>query len=208
MAKPKANWSQFRSGGEAYPLQRSRGDGDDDAEAAVVAMFREKEDRRDNGDGVTLSRERQEMRGMLGAIAAWSEVADVCTNVRIWKQLRNTESFEGKRLLSHMYTYINLSEREKGTEKEGEEERLSPRVAMSGHTRPLSPPKPKPFRYRKFLNFCLIIIKKMLEYCTCTGQGRKLTAEPVSGEVDERKACTTSCERTKGPSSYNHKYHV
>lgn len=40
MAKPKANWSQFRSGGEAYPLQRSRGDGDDDAEAAVVAMVR------------------------------------------------------------------------------------------------------------------------------------------------------------------------
>lgn len=40
MAKPKADWSQFRSGGEAYPLQRSRGDGDDDAEAAVVAMAR------------------------------------------------------------------------------------------------------------------------------------------------------------------------
>jgi hypothetical protein len=40
MAKPKADWSQFRSGGEAYPLQRSRGDGDDDAEAAVVAMER------------------------------------------------------------------------------------------------------------------------------------------------------------------------
>ena len=40
MAKPKANWSQFRSRGEAYPLQRSRGDGDDDAEAAVVAMVR------------------------------------------------------------------------------------------------------------------------------------------------------------------------
>jgi len=40
MAKPKADWSQFRSGGEAYPLQRSRGDGDDDAEAAAVAMER------------------------------------------------------------------------------------------------------------------------------------------------------------------------
>lgn len=40
MAKPKADWSQFRSEGEAYPLQRSRGDGDDDAEAAVVAMER------------------------------------------------------------------------------------------------------------------------------------------------------------------------
>jgi len=40
MAKPKADWSQFRCGGEAYPLQRSRGDGDDDAEAAVVAMER------------------------------------------------------------------------------------------------------------------------------------------------------------------------
>lgn len=40
MAKPKADWSQFRSGGEAYPLQRSRGDGDDDAEAAVVATVR------------------------------------------------------------------------------------------------------------------------------------------------------------------------
>ncbi|KYQ57646.1 hypothetical protein ALC60_03608, partial [Trachymyrmex zeteki] len=95
--------------------------------------FHEKEDRCDNGGGVTLSRERQEMRGMLGAIAAWSEVADV----------------------------------------------------------------------RICLNLCLII-KKMLEYCI-SGQGRKLTAESVSGEVDERKACT---ERTKGSSSYNHKYHV
>lgn len=40
IAKPKADWSQFRSGGEAYPLQRSRGDGDDDAEAAVVVTAR------------------------------------------------------------------------------------------------------------------------------------------------------------------------
>ncbi|KYN20990.1 hypothetical protein ALC57_06898, partial [Trachymyrmex cornetzi] len=151
--------------------------------------------RRDSGDGVTLSRERQEMRGMLGAIAAWSEVAD---------QLRNTESFKGKRLLSHIYTHINLSEREKGTEKEGEEERLSPRVAMSGHTRPLSPPKPKPFRYTGCFGNCGAIAKKIIPYVKA-GQGRKLTAEPVSGEVDERKACT---ERTKGPSSYNHKYHV
>lgn len=32
----------------------------------------------------TLSRERQEMRGMLGAIAVWPEVADVCTYVRTY----------------------------------------------------------------------------------------------------------------------------
>ncbi|KYN00352.1 hypothetical protein ALC62_08843, partial [Cyphomyrmex costatus] len=157
--------------------------------------FREREDRCGGGDDT--SRERQEMRGMLGAIAAWPEVADVPPE-------KHTESFEGKRLFSHIYTHVNPSEREKGTEKEGEEERLSPRVVMSGHTRPLSPPKPKSFRYRKFLNLCLVIMKKVLQYYI-SGQGRKLTVEPVSGEVDERKACT---ERTKGPSSYNHKYRV
>ncbi|KYN34157.1 hypothetical protein ALC56_11263 [Trachymyrmex septentrionalis] len=75
------------------------------------------------------------MRGMLGAIAAWSEVADVCICTGCFGN-------------------------------------------------------------------CGAITKKMIPYVKVS---RKLTAEPVSGEVDERKACT---ESTKGPSSYNHKYHV